>query len=375
MFWIWSGFVLFILALLALDLGVFNRKPHVISVKEALGWSALWIALGMLFSVFIYFAYERHWLGIGGTVDSVDHVVNQGHAATVKYITGYLIEKSLSVDNIFVIALIFAYFGVPPIYQHRVLFWGILGALLMRGAMIGVGATLIARFHWILYLFGVFLIVTAIRMLFMHTEQTDPSKNRIVRLTRRLFPVTEQFHTKHFLVVAGSQKSHEPATPGGNVREDHAVDGALRGRWMLTPLALALVVVETTDLVFAVDSIPAIFAITADPFIVFTSNVFAILGLRSLYFVLVGAIGYFRYLKSGLSIVLVFIGVKMLLDPHGREPPLWFQIEIPISVSLLVIAGIILVAMVLSVVAARREKTKRPKQKKKPPPEEPKSDV
>jgi len=169
MFWIWAGFVLLILGLLALDLGVFNRKPHVISVKEALGWSALWIALGMLFSVFIYFAYERHWLGIGGTVDSVDHVLNQGHSATVKYITGYLIEKSLSVDNIFVIALIFAYFGVPPIYQHRVLFWGILGALLMRGAMIGIGATLIARFHWILYLFGVFLIVTAIRMLFMHT--------------------------------------------------------------------------------------------------------------------------------------------------------------------------------------------------------------
>src|SRR3954470_9643105 len=170
MLWIWSGFILFILALLALDLGVFNRKAHIVSVKEGLGWSAVWIALGLAFSLFIYFAYENHWLGIGERVDTVDGLLNDGRAATIKYLTGYVIEKSLSVDNIFVIALIFSYFAVPPKYQHRVLFWGILGALLMRGAMIGVGAALIARFHWILYVFGGFLILTAIRMLTMSTE-------------------------------------------------------------------------------------------------------------------------------------------------------------------------------------------------------------
>jgi tellurite resistance protein TerC len=283
MFWIWSGFVLFILALLALDLGVFNRKAHVVSVKEALLWSAFWIALGLAFSVFIYFGYERHWLGLGVHPDRVDSVINNGHRAVVKYITGYIIEKSLSVDNIFVIALIFSYFGVPAMYQHRVLFWGILGALLMRGVMIGVGATLIARFHWILYLFGVFLIVTAIKMLFMNTEHGEPGKNPVVRLTRKFFRVTDQYHGQHFVVREG-----------------------------LTPLALALIVVETTDVVFAVDSIPAIFAITADPFLVFTSNVFAILGLRSLYFALAGMMNKFRYLKVSLAIVLAVVGVKML---------------------------------------------------------------
>ena len=319
MFWIWSGFVLFILALLALDLGVFNRRAHVVSVKEALLWSIFWIALGLLFSFFIYFAYEYHWLGAGGHVDTVDGVINEGHSATVKYLTGYVIEKSLSVDNIFVIALIFAYFGVPAMYQHRVLFWGILGALLMRGVMIGIGAALIARFHWVLYLFGAFLIITAIRMLFIKEEKGDPGRNPMVRLTRRFFPITEQFHTLHFVVKAGSSKSHEPATPGDVVQIDHAVDGARSGKWMLTPLALALVVVETTDLVFAVDSIPAIFAITADPFLVFTSNVFAILGLRSLYFALAGMMDKFRYLKHALALVLALVGVKMLAAQWFKE--------------------------------------------------------
>jgi tellurite resistance protein TerC len=313
MFLIWTGFVLFIIGLLALDLGVFNRKAHVVSVKEALLWSAFWIALGLLFSVFIYFGYERHWLGLGGRMDTVDQTINDGHRATVKYLTGYVIEKSLSVDNIFVIALIFSYFGVPAMYQHRVLFWGILGALLMRGAMIGVGAALIARFHWILYVFGAFLIVTAVRMFFMHSGQTDLSKNRLVRLTRRLFPITEQFHGMHFMVKAGTKVSHEPATPDERPKVDHAVDDATpQHKWMLTPLALALVVVESTDLIFAVDSIPAIFAITADPFLVFTSNVFAILGLRSLYFALAGMIDTFRYLKHALALVLALVGVKML---------------------------------------------------------------
>jgi len=309
---IWCGFILFILALLALDLGVFNRKAHVVSVKEALGWSAFWIALGLSFSFFVYFAYEAHWFNIGLKADSVDGVINDGRSATIKYLTGYVIEKSLSVDNIFVIALIFTYFTVPAMYQHRVLFWGILGALIMRGAMIGIGAALIARFHWILYVFGAFLIITAVKMLFINTEHGDPGKNPLVRLTRRMFPITDQFHGKHFLVKAGSKKSIEPATPGQAVVVDRAVESANEGQWMLTPLALALIVVETTDLIFAVDSIPAIFAITADPFLVFTSNVFAILGLRSLYFALAGMMEKFRYLKVSLAIVLALVGVKML---------------------------------------------------------------
>jgi tellurite resistance protein TerC len=352
MIWIWVGFVLFILALLALDLGVFNRKAHVVSVREALGWSALWIALGLGFTVFIYFAYENHWLGIGHRVDTVDGIVNDGHAATVKYLTGYVIEKSLSVDNIFVIALIFAYFGVPAMYQHRVLFWGIVGALVMRGAMIGIGAALIARFHWILYVFGAFLIVTAVRMLTMGGGHGEPGKNPVVRLARRLFPVTDEFHGQHFLVRAGSGKSREPATPGAPARQDAAVEGARQGLWMLTPLALALVVVETTDLVFAVDSIPAIFAITADPFLVFTSNVFAILGLRSLYFALAGMMDQFRYLKVSLAVVLALVGVKMLAAG-------WFKQllgEHYNIVLLAVIFGILGAGVAASLVANRRDR-------------------
>src|SRR5215207_7660389 len=242
MIWIWIGFVLLILALLALDLGVLNRKAHVIGVKEALGWSAFWISLGLLFSVFVYFGYQKHWLGLGlahdGTIaiDPVDKVKMEGHTATVKYLTGYVIEKSLSVDNIFVIALIFAYFRVPPIYQHRVLFWGILGALVMRGAMIGVGSVLIARFHWILYLFGVFLIATGIRMLFIGGENEKPHENPVVRFARRMFPVTQQYHGEHFMVRAGSPKSHEAATPGAAVLDDESVNAAKPGTWMITPL-------------------------------------------------------------------------------------------------------------------------------------------
>ena len=312
MIWIWVGFVLFILFLLALDLGVFNRKAHVIKVREALGWSAFWISLGLLFSVFIYFAYEHHLLGIGGRVDSIDGQINNGHSATIKYITGYIIEKSLSVDNIFVIALVFGYFAVPAMYQHRVLFWGIIGALLMRGLMIGVGAHLIARFHWIIYVFGVFLIITAIRMIFIDVGHTDPGKNPVVKLARKFFPVSQQYHGKHFLVRAGSAESHEGPTPGEAELRDANVERTKAGTWMLTPLMLALIVVETTDLIFAVDSIPAIFAITADPFLVFTSNVFAILGLRSLYFALAGMMDKFRYLKYSLALVLGLVGAKML---------------------------------------------------------------
>jgi len=310
---VWSAFVAFVLLLLALDLGVFHRHAHVVSVREALGWSAVWIALGLAFSVFIYFGYEEHWFGLGGAVDAVDGLVNGGRTAAIKYLTGYVVEKSLSVDNIFVIVMIFAYFGVPAIYQHRVLFWGILGALLMRGAMIALGATLIARFHWILYLFGAFLILTGLKMLFVKSHGDDLEKNPVVRLARRLFPVTDHFHGQRFLVRAGSDASHAPALPGGVPQRDEAVERTAVGRLMLTPLALALVMVEATDLIFAVDSIPAIFAITADPFIVFTSNVFAILGLRSLYFALAGLMHRFRYLKVALAFVLMVVGVKMMV--------------------------------------------------------------
>jgi TerC family integral membrane protein len=318
MLFIWIGFVAFVLLMLALDLGVFHRKAHVVGIREALSWSAVWIALGLAFSLFVYHGYENHWLGLGSVPDAVersaefpDGRINDGRSAVVKYLTGYVVEKSLSVDNVFVIAMIFGFLAVPPLYQHRVLFWGILGALLMRGVMIAVGARLIAEFSWILMLFGVFLIVTSVKMLLIR-ETTDPRSTWVVRLVRRFFPVTERFHGEHFLVRAGSSASHEAATPGAAVVRDGAVERARPGSWMLTPLALALILVETTDLIFAVDSIPAIFAITADPFLVFTSNVFAILGLRSLYFALAGAIATFRHLKLSLALVLALVGVKML---------------------------------------------------------------
>jgi tellurite resistance protein TerC len=319
MIWIWLGFLAFVLALLALDLGVFHRKAHVVSVREALGWSAVWISLGLSFSLFVYHGYENHWLGLGSTPDIVDRSadaplgkVNDGRTAVVKYLTGYVVEKSLSVDNVFVIAMLFGFFAVPAVYQHRVLFWGILGALAMRGLMIAVGARLIAEFSWVLYLFGVFLIVTAVKMLLMKTGHADPGQNLVVRLTRRLVPVTERFHGEHFVVRAGGNASREAEVSGDRILDDAAVAKAAPGSVMITPLALALVMVETTDLVFAVDSIPAVFAITADPFLVFTSNVFAILGLRSLYFALAGAIESFRYLKAALAVVLAVVGVKML---------------------------------------------------------------
>jgi tellurite resistance protein TerC len=312
MIWMWAGFVLFVLLMLALDLGVFHRKAHVVSVREALGWSALWVGLGLAFSVFVYFGYEHRWLGLGLAVDAVDGQVNDGASATVKYLTGYILEKSLSVDNVFVIAMIFAFMAVPRIYQHRVLFWGILGALVMRGIMIAVGAGLIARYHWILYVFGVFLLVTAVKMLLIR-EHTDPAESLAVRWAKRWLPVTDRFHGEHFIVRAGSAPSREAAVPGVAPLPDAAVDRAVPGTLMLTPLALALILVETTDLIFAVDSIPAIFAITADPFLVFTSNVFAILGLRSLYFALADMIARFRFLKVSLALVLALVGLKMLL--------------------------------------------------------------
>ncbi|MCK6683463.1 MAG: TerC family protein [Thermoanaerobaculia bacterium] len=322
MVWMYTGFIFLILILLALDLGVFHRKAHVVSIREALLWSVFWITLGLLFSVFIHFGYDNHWLGLGLTTDTMTVapqevagtglVYNDGSSATIKYITGYVVEKSLAVDNIFVIAMIFAFLRVPAIYQHRVLFWGILGAILMRGAVIAAGTTLIREFAWILYVFGAFLIFTGIRMFFINEEEEDPSNNVAIRVARRLFPITEDFHGSHFFLRAGSVKSEEPAFPGAPVKTDRVVESAAPGTLLATPLFLALVVVEVSDVIFAVDSIPAIFAITTDPFLVFTSNVMAILGLRSLYFALASMLDRFRFLKVALSIVLVIVGVKML---------------------------------------------------------------
>lgn len=312
MFWLYAGFLSVIVALLAFDLGVLNRKAHVVGVREALAWSAGWMTLALLFTFFLYSAYDAQWLGLGTVPDPVDGAVNTGSRAALKYVTGYLIELSLSVDNLFVMAMIFASFGVPGVYQHRVLYWGILGALMMRGAMIGAGAVLIAQFHWILYVFGAFLIYTAYGMLRFNVESPDPQNNVVVRLARRFMPVTRHFHGEQFFVRAGATDSRLAALPDGRREPDPAVEAAKPGTLMMTPMFLALLMVETCDVVFAVDSVPAIFSITADPFLVFTSNVFAILGLRSLFFALAGMLNRFHLLEVALAVVLALVGVKML---------------------------------------------------------------
>ncbi len=291
---LWIGFNLFVLAMLALDLGVFHRKAHEVSLREATAWSVVWIALALAFNAGVW-----HWFG-----------AQKG----TEFLTGYLIEKSLSVDNIFVFALVFSYFAVPPKYQHRVLFWGILGALVMRAIFIGAGAALLARFHWIVYLFGGFLVLTGLKMAFAPAKGLEPEKNPVIRLVRRLMPVSAEYHGQSFFFRQG-------------------------GKLVATPLFLVLALVETTDLIFAVDSIPAIFAVTTDPFIVYTSNVFAILGLRSLYFLLAGVMHKFHYLKMGLAAVLVFVGVKMtIVDLY----------KVPAAVSLGVIATLLAIAVVAS---------------------------
>jgi tellurite resistance protein TerC len=321
----YGGFIVVVLLLLSLDLGVFHRHAHVVKFTEAVAWTAVWFTLAMVFT----FTFVRP---------------NLGDEKAVLFITGYITELSLSMDNVFVIAVIFSYFRIPTEYQHRVLFWGILGALIMRGLMILAGVGLIQRFQWILYLFGLFLVFTGVKMLFAEEEGVHPERNPVIRLARRIYPVTTCFDGQKFFT-------------------------RMNGRNALTPLAIVLLMVETTDLVFAVDSIPAIFGLTTDPFIVFTSNIFAILGLRSLYFVLAGAIGYFRYLKIGLSVVLIFIGIKMLLDPHIEEKDplaarkLWFQVEIEPKIALSVVVSIIMTSVVFSVIVARREASRRKRDK------------
>lgn len=335
---LYVGFVLFVFLLLALDLGVFHRQAHVVTVREALKWSAVWISLGLSFCVFVYFGYEHHWLGLGTTPDAtsrapaiVDGVTyyNDGGSAALKYLTGFVVEKSLAVDNIFVIAMLFASLRVPAMYQHRVLFWGIIGALLMRGTMIGVGAALIAKFTWIIYVFGGFLILTGIKMLLTKEDDEDITQSRVFRLVRRIIPVSQEFHGKSFFIR----------------------DAAKRGALVATPLFLALVLVELADVIFAVDSIPAIFAITTDAFLVFTSNVFAILGLRSLYFAFAGLIDKFKYLKVSLSAVLVVIGGKMLAHSYLER---WLGDAFSLYV-LAVVASILAAGVIASLVSARRE--------------------
>jgi tellurite resistance protein TerC len=315
-----------VLVMLAIDLGVVNRTAHVVSVRESLAFTAILVVLAMGFAGFVHLAYDHHWLALGSHVDRIDGVVNDGRLAAVKFITGYLIELSLSADNVFVMAMIFAHLRIPAQFQHRVLFWGILGALVMRGVMIVVGTALIARYHWILYVFGAFLLYTAGKMLLTKDEgHLETDEVFIIKQLRRFFPVTGQFNAHRFTAI---------------------VDG----RRMLTPLAVGLVLVEAMDLVFALDSIPAAFAITADPFLVFTSNVFAILGLRSLYFALAGAIEKFRYLKTSLSAILGLIGVKMLTGDLLKEQ---FGPNVNLYMLAMVIT-ILLAGALASVLATRR---------------------
>ena len=307
--WLWIGFNVFVLAMLALDLLVFHREAHEVRLKEAAAWSVFWVLLA---------------LALNGGVFAF-----MGGDPALEFLTGYLIEKALSVDNIFVFALLFGYFAVPPRLQHRVLFWGILGALVMRGAMIVAGAYLIQQFHWIIYIFGGFLVVTGVRMATQGEHPKAPGDNPAIRLLRRLMPVTDVYHGQQFFV-------REPTARG-------------RPRRVATPLFVALVLVETTDLIFAVDSIPAIFAVTQDPFIVYTSNVFAILGLRALYFLLAGIIHRFHYLKLGLAVVLVFVGAKMLLTDLYK---------VPVGLALGVVALVLGAAVVASLLFPQRAETR-----------------
>jgi len=309
MFWLWIGFNIFVLIMLALDLGVFHRKSHAVSIKEATIWSIVWISLAMLFNLGIYLFWDT--LVPGSTYSN-----NQ---AALAFFTGYLIEKSLSVDNIFVFVLIFTFFAVPAAYQHRILFWGIIGALLMRGALITVGAALLKEFHWIIYIFGAFLVLTGIRMALHRNEEMHPEQNPLVKLLRKIMPVTENYEGDKFFIRRA-------------------------GKLIATPLFLVLVLIESTDLVFAVDSIPAIFAVTQEPFLVYTSNIFAILGLRSLYFLLAGVVDKFHYLKLGLSVVLVFVGIKMVIVDFYK---------IPVGLSLGVIAAILATSVIASLIRAQ----------------------
>lgn len=298
--WPWIGFGLFVVAMLALDLGVFHRRSHAVGMKEALAWSGVWAGLALLFGAGVW-----HW---------------RGGEKGLEFLTGYLVELSLSVDNLFVFLLIFAYFKVPARYQHKVLFWGVLGALAMRAVFIAGGITLMQKFHWIIYLFGAVLVVSGFKMAFGKDREVNPERNPVLKLFRRLMPVTRDYQGGHFFVKQ-------------------------KGAWSATPLFIVLLMLETTDLVFAVDSVPAVLAITVDPFIVYTSNVFAILGLRSMFFALAGVMKLFTYLHYGLAAVLTFVGTKMLVAAF------W---SIPTLMSLVVIVGLLSVAIIASLLRSTR---------------------
>ena len=297
---LWIAFNVFVLGMLAIDLGIFHRKAHAVSLKEAGLWSCIWIGLALIFNIGVYYLW--------------------GQEKALEFLTGYVIEKSLSVDNLFVFLMVFQYFNTPAQYQHRILFWGIVGALVLRAIFIITGAALLSNFHWMIYVFGGFLVVTGIKMFLQGDEKIEPEKNPVVQLFQRMIPVTHEYHGQNFFILKDGKR--------------HA-----------TLMMVVLIVVETTDVIFAVDSIPAIFAITTDPFIVYTSNVFAILGLRALYFMLAGIMELFVYLKVGLSFVLVFVGVKMLLVDIYK---------IPIGASLGVIGGILLLSILASLASRRR---------------------
>jgi tellurite resistance protein TerC len=297
----WIGFNVFVVVMLALDLGVFHKKIHRVPVKEAVIWSGVWITLAMIFNILIY--------------------IDMGETKALEFLTGYVIEYSLSVDNIFVFILIFSFFKVNGKYQHKVLFWGIIGALVMRAIFIFAGVALINRFHWIIYIFGGFLVFTGIRMLFHGDTQVDPEKNPVVRFFRKFLPVTHTMHEDKFFIRQNS-------------------------KLYATPLFLVLLIIETSDLIFAVDSIPAVLAISKDTFIVYTSNIFAIMGLRSLYFAISGVLEYFRFLKIGLAFVLTFVGVKMCISNYA---------EIPVVTSLLIIISILLISVIASVIIKKKD--------------------
>ena len=368
--WAYVAFIGLVIAFLALDLGVFHREAHEVKMKEAVTWSIVWLTCGIAFSGFVYMAYENHWLGLG--LDTAKYSTSeaigagaplivsgevQGLEAANQYLVGYVVEKSLAMDNIFVIALIFSFFAVPAKYQHRVLFWGIIGALVMRGGMIFIGAGLILKYQWILIVFGGFLILTALKMALIKGSD-DVSQNIAVRVCKKFFRVTEFYDGQKFF----TKRTLKP-TYSKNARGEDTMDappaGSLSAAWAITPLFLALILVEITDLVFAVDSIPEIFAITPDPFIVFTSNIFAILGLRALYFCLAALIPKFRFLKAALILILAFVGVKLLLlsvppylDVIGMATA--DPIKIGTTLSLLVIVGALTLATVLSVAIPAR---------------------
>jgi tellurite resistance protein TerC len=294
--WFWVGFIAFVLAMLALDLGVFHRSPHEVKPKEAGIWVTVWVALALAFAAGLYFY--------------------AGHHVALTFLTGYVIEESLSADNIFVMVLIFEYFRVPKACQHRVLFYGILGALVMRGLFIAAGSALISNFHWILYVFGGLLVVTGVRMAIRSDDEFDGEQNKIVKFVRRVLPMSESYHGKHFFIIEAGKK-------------------------LATPLLLVLILVEVTDLVFAIDSIPAIFGVTTDPFLVFTSNIFAVMGLRSLYFLLAAVVDRFHLLKYGLAVILTFVGFKMLSEHY---------LEIGIGLSLAVILGVLALSIIASLI-------------------------